>query len=106
MREFRRRRKEYARLKYNHQYFMALHGDTIVDATERGNDSRFINHSCEPNSETQKVGDQLFTSCSAEIRGICRVGGETFITFLCICFFLFYCLLLFTYASYQKICGW
>ncbi|XP_037075321.1 histone-lysine N-methyltransferase SETD2-like [Pollicipes pollicipes] len=54
LREFRRRRKEYSRLRYHHQYFMALRGDTIVDATERGNDSRFINHSCDPNSETQK----------------------------------------------------
>ena len=69
MREFRRRRNEYARLKYNHQYFMALRGDTIVDATEKGNDSRFINHSCEPNSETQKVGAALVRSTRGGGRG-------------------------------------
>ena len=74
MREFRRRRKLYDRLKYNHQYFMALRGDTIVDATEKGNDSRFINHSCEPNSETQKVcGMTSWVVMSAD--GCSGVGG-------------------------------
>ena len=53
--EFKRRTKEYDRLKYHHYYFMALKGDAIIDATEKGNASRFINHSCDPNSETQKV---------------------------------------------------
>ncbi|XP_037088867.1 probable histone-lysine N-methyltransferase CG1716, partial [Pollicipes pollicipes] len=52
--EFRRRTNEYDRLKYHHYYFMALKGDAIIDATEKGNDSRFINHSCDPNAETQK----------------------------------------------------
>ena len=54
--EFKRRTKEYDRLKYHHYYFMALKSDAIIDATEKGNASRFINHSCDPNSETQKVG--------------------------------------------------
>ncbi|XP_043235572.1 probable histone-lysine N-methyltransferase CG1716 [Amphibalanus amphitrite] len=52
--EFKRRTKEYDRLKYHHYYFMALKADAIIDATEKGNASRFINHSCDPNSETQK----------------------------------------------------
>ena len=37
-----------------HYYFMALTGDEVIDATYKGNVSRFINHSCDPNCETQK----------------------------------------------------
>ncbi|XP_008486199.2 probable histone-lysine N-methyltransferase CG1716 [Diaphorina citri] len=33
---------------------MSLRPDAIIDATMKGNISRFINHSCDPNSETQK----------------------------------------------------
>lgn len=53
--EFRRRAKEYAKDKNLHYYFMALKSDAIIDATIKGNNSRFINHSCDPNAETQKV---------------------------------------------------
>ncbi|XP_063224912.1 histone-lysine N-methyltransferase SETD2 isoform X2 [Bacillus rossius redtenbacheri] len=52
--EFRRRAKEYSKDKNRHYYFMALKSDAIIDATMRGNISRFINHSCDPNAETQK----------------------------------------------------
>ena len=34
---------------------MALNASEIIDATAKGNVSRFINHSCDPNCETQKV---------------------------------------------------
>ncbi|KAG8223183.1 hypothetical protein J437_LFUL000349, partial [Ladona fulva] len=61
--EFRRRAKDYARERNRHYYFMALKSDTIIDATTKGNSSRFINHSCEPNAETQKS----FIPCGDEI---------------------------------------
>nr|XP_058913501.1 histone-lysine N-methyltransferase SETD2-like [Kogia breviceps] len=59
--EFKARVKEYARNKNTHYYFMALKNDEIIDATQKGNCSRFMNHSCEPNCETQKwtVNGQL-----------------------------------------------
>ncbi|XP_032723774.1 histone-lysine N-methyltransferase SETD2 isoform X3 [Lontra canadensis] len=59
--EFKARVKEYARNKNIHYYFMALKNDEIIDATQKGNCSRFMNHSCEPNCETQKwtVNGQL-----------------------------------------------
>ena len=53
--EFETRAMEYARGKIPHFYFMSLKSDCIIDATVKGNISRFINHSCEPNAETQKV---------------------------------------------------
>lgn len=54
LKEFRKRVKKYTKQKIKHHYFMALQNDEIIDATVRGNLTRFINHSCEPNSETQK----------------------------------------------------
>ncbi|XP_018429703.1 PREDICTED: histone-lysine N-methyltransferase SETD2-like, partial [Nanorana parkeri] len=59
--EFKARVKEYARNKNIHYYFMALKNDEIIDATLKGNCSRFMNHSCDPNCETQKwtVNGQL-----------------------------------------------
>lgn len=53
--EFKHRVKQYARDQHRHYYFMALNTDEIIDATQKGNISRFINHSCDPNAETQKV---------------------------------------------------
>ncbi|KAA0197663.1 hypothetical protein HAZT_HAZT000597 [Hyalella azteca] len=53
-REFRRRRKDYGKDGTAHFYFMALKADQFIDATRKGNISRFVNHSCDPNAETQK----------------------------------------------------
>ncbi len=54
-REFKKRTKKYDTEDKVHHYFMALNADQIIDATRKGSISRFINHSCDPNSETQKV---------------------------------------------------
>lgn len=37
-----------------HQYFMKLTSKELIDATEFSNESRFMNHSCDPNCEMQK----------------------------------------------------
>lgn len=52
--EFDKRAEVYSQDKNIHYYFMALRADAIIDATLKGNISRFINHSCDPNAETQK----------------------------------------------------
>lgn len=51
---FAARKKRYSRENIRHFYFMSLNADEVIDATLRGTLSRFINHSCEPNCETQK----------------------------------------------------
>ncbi|UXI14617.1 uncharacterized protein NH340_JMT00560 [Sarcoptes scabiei] len=58
---FHKRVEKYSKLKLEHYYFMALKSDEIIDATYKGNVTRFINHSCEPNAVTQKwtVNGQL-----------------------------------------------
>ncbi|KAH8387153.1 hypothetical protein KR093_005040 [Drosophila rubida] len=52
--EFERRQHLYSLDRNRHYYFMALRGEAIIDATAKGNISRYINHSCDPNAETQK----------------------------------------------------
>ncbi|RWS30302.1 putative histone-lysine N-methyltransferase-like protein [Leptotrombidium deliense] len=52
--EFKNRVAKYSKENRVHHYFMALKNDEIIDATYKGNLTRFVNHSCEPNIETQK----------------------------------------------------
>lgn len=52
--EFEKRANVYSEDKNQHYYFMSLRADAVIDATQKGNISRFINHSCDPNAETQK----------------------------------------------------
>ena len=52
---FKSRTKQYSKSGQQHFYFMAINPEEIIDATTMGNISRFINHSCDPNCETQKV---------------------------------------------------
>lgn len=52
--QFGKRANDYSKQMNPHYYFMALSSDCVIDATRRGNISRFINHSCDPNAETQK----------------------------------------------------
>lgn len=40
-------------LATGHLYFLALDRDAYIDAAYKGNESRFINHSCDPNCEVQ-----------------------------------------------------
>lgn len=48
------RMKKYEEVGMEHYYFLTLDGTECIDASQRGNMARFINHSCNPNAKTQK----------------------------------------------------
>lgn len=48
------RKERYREEGRSHYYFMTLSSSETIDATLRGNEGRFLNHSCAPNCETQK----------------------------------------------------
>jgi SET domain-containing protein len=51
---FRQRSVKYAQEGVKHFYFMSLEKDQFIDATKKGGLARFVNHSCNPNCETEK----------------------------------------------------
>ena len=58
--EMKKRQIKYTKKNFKHHYMMCLKNKAVIDATIYGNYSRFVNHSCDPNAETQKV---IFFSC-------------------------------------------
>ncbi|GER38740.1 histone-lysine N-methyltransferase [Striga asiatica] len=54
IRAYETRQKEYALQGHRHFYFMTLNGSEVIDACAKGNLGRFINHSCDPNCQTEK----------------------------------------------------
>lgn len=64
MAEFKKRSIEYMKRKIRHCYVMSSAGCKLIDSTQKGNLTRFINHSCNPNAETQKW----------TVNGQCRIG--------------------------------
>ncbi|KAL5282689.1 NSD1 family protein [Megaselia abdita] len=62
--EYHRRLKQQEREKNYDYYFLTLQNNYFIDAGPKGNIGRFMNHSCEPNCETQKW----------TVRGITRIG--------------------------------
>lgn len=64
MTAFKKRSKEYEKQKLRHCYVMSSAGANLIDATKKGNLTRFLNHSCDPNAETQKW----------TVNGVCRIG--------------------------------
>jgi SET domain-containing protein len=56
----------------NHTFLFAVDRNVVIDATVDGNDSRFINHSCDPNCESNIEDRRVFIDA---IRTI-EVGEE------------------------------
>ena len=62
-------------------YMFRLDGETVLDATSRGNVARFINHSCTPNcySKVRPLPD-LYTSAMLGRVAVCRCGRQCSLT--------------------------
>jgi SET domain-containing protein len=52
----------------HHTFLFAVNRSTVIDATVGGNESRFINHSCNPNSESVIEGARVFIDAVRAIR--------------------------------------
>lgn len=60
-------------------YFLTINKDKIIDAGPKGNLARFMNHSCQPNCETQKWTVNGDTRVG--LFALCDVPAETEVTF-------------------------
>jgi uncharacterized protein len=52
----------------HHTFLFAVNRSTVIDATVEGNDSRFINHACEPNCESVIERGRVFIDAIRAIR--------------------------------------
>ena len=62
------RRYNDARMKRHHTFLFILNKRTVVDGAVGGNQSRFINHSCDPNCETFIEGPHIYIYALRDIR--------------------------------------
>lgn len=75
------RLKKIQQQKSNEYYFMDLTNDLLVDAKFKGNLSRFINSSCEPNCQTQKWIDSSTGQTHVGIFAILDIPPGTELTY-------------------------
>jgi len=52
----------------NHTFYFHLDDGHVIDAKHRGNSSRWINHSCEPNLEANQDGYHVFLTALRDIK--------------------------------------
>ena len=50
-----------------HTFLFTLNDDWVIDANYKGNDARWINHSCDPNCEPMVFGDHLWIVAVCDI---------------------------------------
>ena len=55
-------------MKRHHTFLFTLDEDTVIDGGRRGNISRFINHSCDPNAEAIIEDDRIFIYAKKNIQ--------------------------------------
>jgi len=61
------RRYDDGGMKRHHTFLFSVTSRTVIDAAVGGNDSRFINHSCDPNCEAIITGKKIYIHA---LRGI------------------------------------
>jgi SET domain-containing protein len=56
-----------SKMKKHHTFLFSIDDDTTIDAGVRGNDARFINHSCDPNCEAVDEKGRIFIEATRDI---------------------------------------
>ncbi len=51
----------------HHTFLFSVSSRVVIDATHDGNESRFINHSCDPNCEAEIKGGRVYISALRDI---------------------------------------
>jgi uncharacterized protein len=51
-----------------HTMLFSLENNLVIDATQRGNSGRWINHSCSPNCQVEEEGTKIFIDARRDIR--------------------------------------
>jgi hypothetical protein len=62
------RRYDDAAMAQHHTFLFAVDGTHVIDAAVRGNDARFINHSCDPNCEAIDEDGHIFIEAIRNIQ--------------------------------------
>jgi SET domain-containing protein len=60
----------------NHTFLFTVSSRTVIDARDKGNDTRFINHRCDPNCEPQIRRSRVFIVAIKAIRAGDEIGFE------------------------------
>jgi hypothetical protein len=58
----------------NHTFYFHVDDETVIDGNVDGNDSRWINHACQPNCEAEDDGGRIFIDALRNI----KAGEELF----------------------------
>lgn len=75
------RRYERSAAADGHTFLFDLDDGQVIDGAQGGNSARWINHSCEPNSEAEQDGSRVFIYALQDI----EIGTELFISYqLCV----------------------
>jgi len=54
-------------MRRHHTFLFAVDDRYVIDGSRGGNESRYINHSCEPNAESVIVGRRVFIHAAKDI---------------------------------------